>query len=679
MKKRAIILLFSLAFCLTNQPASAQNAGITNTSHSPFALLSSVKMGDVKWTGGFWKERFDVCRDSMITNMWTLFIDPHVNHAFKNFQIAAGLDTGSHAGPSFMDGDFYKWLEAVAAVYSVTKDPGLDRLMDKVIAVIAKAQRADGYLHTPVIIAERNNMATDTELQNELSFEAYNLGHLMTTACMHYRTTGKTSLLKVAERAATFLDHYYKKLSPQLARTAVCPSHYMGIVELYRTTHKKEYLQLAKKLFGLRRQIKNGTDQNQDRIPFRQQTKAVGHAVRANYLYAGAADLFMETGDSTLLKPLKLIWKDVVYKKMYITGGCGALYDGVSPDGTSYHPKEIQQVHQAYGRDYQLPNFTAHNETCANIGNVLWNWRMFQITGQARYVDVMELALYNSVLSGIGLNGKKFLYANPLAYNDKLPFNLRWSKDRVSYIPLSFCCPPNVVRTIAEVNDYAYSISSKGLWFNLYGSNVLSTKLENGSELSLSEETHYPWDGDIKITFKKAPAKAFSVFLRIPGWCEGAKILINGKIYRHDLPSEKYAEIHRQWQAGDQIELKLPMPVKLMEANPLVEATHNQVAVKRGPVVYCLESVDIPEGQNIFNMAIPEKIQLKPKMIRIDRNDILALEGMADLVNDVDWKNQLYRPVSTQAPTPVHFQLIPYFAWGNRGHTDMEVWIPLER
>lgn len=677
--KKVFILLFSLGFCLANKFASAQNAGITNTSRSPYTRLHSVDLGDVKWTGGFWKERFDICRDSMITNMWHLFKDPHISHAFRNFQIAAGLDTGSHVGPPFMDGDFYKWLEAVAAVYSVTKDPRLDNLMDKVIAVIAKAQRPDGYIHTPVIIAQKNHAVSKKEFQNDLSFEAYNIGHLMTAACIHYRSTGKTSLLKVAEHAAGFLDHYYKNITPQLARTAVCPSHYMGLVELYRTTHKKEYLELVKKLFDLRSQIKNGTDQNQDRIPFRQQTKAVGHAVRANYLYAGAADLFMETGDSSLLRPLKLIWKDVVYRKMYITGGCGALYDGVSPDGTSYHPEEIQEVHQAYGRDYQLPNFTAHDETCANVGNVLWNWRMFQITAQTRYVDVMELALYNSVLSGISLNGKKFLYANPLAYNDKLPFTLRWSKDRVTYIPLSFCCPPNVVRTIAEVNDYAYSLSSKGLWVNLYGSNTLSTKLENGSELSLSEETNYPWDGNITITFQKAPAEAFSVFLRIPGWCQGAGIFINGQLYKSNLSSGSYVEIHRKWQRGDQIHLELPMPVKLIEANPLVEATRNQVAIKRGPMVYCLESTDLSKGQNIFSIAIPSNVQLEPKMIRIDHNDILALEGRAELLHDADWKDRLYRPISTAAPTPVHIQLIPYFAWGNRGHTNMTVWMPLER
>lgn len=677
--KKVFILLFSLGFCLANKFASAQNAGITNTSRSPYTRLHSVDLGDVKWTGGFWKERFDICRDSMITNMWHLFKDPHISHAFRNFQIAAGLDTGSHVGPPFMDGDFYKWLEAVAAVYSVTKDPRLDSLMDKVIAVIAKAQRPDGYIHTPVIIAQKNHAVSKKEFQNDLSFEAYNIGHLMTAACIHYRSTGKTSLLKVAEHAAGFLDHYYKNITPQLARTAVCPSHYMGLVELYRTTHKKEYLELVKKLFDLRSQIKNGTDQNQDRIPFRQQTQAVGHAVRANYLYAGAADLFMETGDSSLLRPLKLIWKDVVYRKMYITGGCGALYDGVSPDGTSYHPEEIQEVHQAYGRDYQLPNFTAHDETCANVGNVLWNWRMFQITAQTRYVDVMELALYNSVLSGISLNGKKFLYANPLAYNDKLPFTLRWSKDRVTYIPLSFCCPPNVVRTIAEVNDYAYSLSSKGLWVNLYGSNTLSTKLENGSELSLSEETNYPWDGNITITFQKAPAEAFSVFLRIPGWCQGAGIFINGQLYKSNLSSGSYVEIHRKWQRGDQIHLELPMPVKLIEANPLVEATRNQVAIKRGPMVYCLESTDLSKGQNIFSIAIPSNVQLEPKMIRIDHNDILALEGRAELLHDADWKDRLYRPISTAAPTPVHIQLIPYFAWGNRGHTNMTVWMPLER
>ncbi|GAB3917596.1 glycoside hydrolase family 127 protein [Mucilaginibacter boryungensis] len=657
--------------------ANAQTKALTNTSASPYARLSSVDMGNVTWTKGFWADRFKVCRDTMIPNLWKIYTDPKISHAFKNFEIAAGLDTGSHEGPPFHDGDFYKLMEAVASMYATTHDPKLDALMDHAIAVIAKGQRKDGYIHTPVIISAQKK-GQETAFKDPNNFEAYNLGHLMTAACVHYRVTGKKNFLNIAIKAADYLYNFYNSSSAEASRSAICPSHYMGVVEMYRTTGNPKYLQLSKKLIDIRGTTGNGTDDNQDRIPFRQQTKAIGHAVRGNYLYAGVADVYAETGDTTLMHSLNAIWDDMVTRKMYITGATGALYDGVSPDATSYNPKEIQQVHQAYGRDYQLPNYTAHNETCANIGNVLWNWRMLQVTGKAEYADVMELALYNSVLSGISLSGRGFLYTNPLSVSDDEPFTPRWSKDRVGYIKLSNCCPPNVVRTIAEISDYAYSISDKGLYFNLYGGNNLSTKLKNGSAIKLSQVTDYPWNGRISITLEQVPANAFSMFFRIPGWCNDASLTVNGKAVNASLISGEYAEVNRNWKSGDKVELDLPMSAKLMESNPLVEETRNQVAVKRGPIVYCLESVDLPQGQKIFNVALPAKIDLKPELIQIDGSNIMALTGKADLRNEANWKNQLYKEVSNDKQS-VNIRLVPYYAWGNRGHVDMETWIPLDR
>lgn len=679
MKMRRLIKLGCAGvLLLTANYAIAQNKALVNTSKSPYAKLSSLDMGNVTWTKGFWADRFQVCRDTMIPNLWKVYTDPNISHAFKNFEIAAGLDTGLHAGPPFHDGDFYKLFEAVASMYAVTHDPKLDVLMDKTIAVFAKAQRADGYIHTPTIIAERNDPAKAKAFADRLNFETYNLGHLMTAGCIHYRATGKKTLLNIAIKATDYLYKFYKTASPELARNAICPSHYMGVVEMYRTTRDPKYLELSKNLINIRGLMKDGTDDNQDRIPFRQQTAAMGHAVRANYLFAGAADVYAETGDTTLMHTLNLMWNDVVNRKMYVTGGTGALYDGVSPDGTSYNPTEVQKIHQAYGRDYQLPNFTAHNETCANIGNVLWNWRMLQTTGNAKYADVMELALYNSVLSGISLNGKNFLYTNPMSYSDDLPFSQRWSKDRVPYIKLSNCCPPNVVRTIAEVADYAYSVSDKGLYFNLYGGNALNTVLKDGSKLKLEQKTEYPWDGRVSITMEQVPAKAYSIFLRIPGWCTGASLSVNGQPVNTTLTTGEYAEVNRNWKPGDRIELNLPMPVKLMESNPLVEETRNQVAVKRGPVVYCLESVDMPKDQKVFNVAIPVKNDLKPELITIEHSPVMSLTGKADLKNEGSWTNQLYREVGTKS-SKVNIRMIPYYAWGNRGHVDMETWIPLDR
>ncbi len=670
---KGAIALFTAAIALN---VNAQEKSLVNTSKSPYAKLQSLNMGDVSWTSGFWADRFKVAKESMVPNMWKIYNDANISHAFKNFEIAAGLDTGSHKGPSFHDGDYYKTLEAMASLYASTKDKKLDEMMDKAITVIGKSQREDGYIYTKAMIEQRKT-GSKNQFQDRLSFEAYNIGHLMTAGCVHYRATGKTSLLNIAKKATDYLYNFYKQASPTLARNAICPAHYMGTIEMYRTTKDPRYLELAKHLIDIKGKIEDGTDDNQDRIPFRKQKKAMGHAVRANYLYAGVADVYAETGDETLINTLNLMWDDVTSHKMYITGGCGSLYDGTSPDGTSYNPAEVQKIHQAFGRDFQLPNHTAHNETCANIGNVLWNWRMLQLTGDAKYADVMELALYNSVLSGISLDGTKFLYTNPLAFSDDLPFKQRWSKDRVPYISLSNCCPPNVVRTIAEVSNYAYSVSDKGLWINLYGGNNLTTKLKDGSKVSLIEETNYPWNGNVNLTIKETSAKPYSLFLRIPGWAEGAKVLVNGKDAGAKTQAGTYAELNRKWKAGDKVELVLPMEAKLVEANPLVEEARNQIAVKRGPVVYCLESQDLP-NQKIINVVVPSTIELKPQLLKIDGAEVMSLEGTAKLLEPKDWKNTLYREVSNKSTT-TPIRLIPYFAWGNRGHAEMQVWLPVSR
>ena len=656
-----------------------QERSLVNTSASPYAQLGSVDMDDVKWTNGFWAERFRVCKDSMVPGMWEKLSDADVSHAYRNFEIASGEEKGIHKGQPFSDGDFYKWLESAASVYALTRDEELDRLMDDIIQVIVQSQREDGYIHTPVIIDQLNKTSGKKEFQERLDFETYNMGHLMTAACVHYRATGKTTLLDAARKAADFLYDFYKSSSPELARSAICPSHYMGVVEMYRTTGDHKYRELAESLINIRSLVKNGTDHNQDRIPFRQQSKAVGHAVRANYLYAGVSDVYAETGDDSLMNALNLIWDDVVQKKMYITGACGALYDGVSPDGTSYNPVKIQQVHQAYGRDYQLPNITAHNESCANIGNILWNWRMLLITGDVRYADIMELTMYNSLLAGVSLDGKGYFYTNPLCVTDDITYILRWSKQREEYISYCNCCPPNTIRTIAEIHNYVYSMSDKGLYINFYGGNTLSTTLKDGSELKLTQVTGYPWDGNIKISFEQVPEKEFSVFLRIPGWCDKAEIWINQR--RSELipvPGE-YEEIRRKWTGGDEVKLIIPMPVKLIEAHPLVEETRNQIAVKRGPIVYCLESVDVPETNKIFDIVIPAKIDLIPRKIKIKNSEIMCLEGEALLTDNSGWEGLLYRELPEDNPLPVNIRLIPYYAWGNRGHSEMTVWMPLSR
>jgi DUF1680 family protein len=671
--KNNIIILSSL---LLSTAIFAQNKGLVANSESPYSKLQSVGLQDVKWTNGFWKEQFDVETKNTLPYMWDLYHNDEVSHAYKNFEIAAGESKGTFKGPSFHDGDFYKIFEGMAATYAVTKDKKLDAEMDKAIALFAKAQRKDGYLHTPVLIDERWGTLGPEEVKKQLGFEKYNMGHLMTAACIHYRATGKTNFLNIAKGVADFLYDFYKKASPELARNAICPSHYMAIVEMYRTTKNLKYLELANNLIDIRGTTEDGTDDNQDRIPFRQQTTAMGHAVRANYLYAGVADLYAETGEKKLLDNLQSIWDDVTYRKMYITGACGSLYDGVSPDGTSYNPIDVQKIHQAYGRPFQLPNATAHTETCANIGNVLWNWRMLQITGDAKYADIVELALYNSVLSGISLEGKEFFYNNPLNVSKDLPFKQRWSKEREGYIALSNCCAPNVTRTIAEVSNYAYSFSKEGLYVNLYGSNNLNSTTLSGEKIEIEQQTNYPWDGKVTLKIVKAPKEAYAFLLRIPGWSQGTTISINGKNSNETITSGSYQKIAQKWKKGDVIELNIPMPVELMQANPLVEEIKNQVAVKRGPIVYCLESNELPANTKVNDVILDVNSKFTTDFIKIRDRQLLSITASSSVTSDNSWDKKLYKTLSAKDNKEEYtVKLIPYFAWGNLGKGEMSVWL----
>jgi DUF1680 family protein len=609
--------------------------------------------------------------------MWQLLSSTEINFAYQNFLIATGRAEGHHRGPKWNDGDFYKWLEAAAYVYGMTKDETLDRLMDEIITVIGEAQREDGYIHTPVIIAQRQGIEQAREFTERVDFETYNLGHLMTTACVHFRTTDKTSLLDIACKATDYLYGYYKTATTELARNAICPSHYMGVVEMYRTTGEARYLELAQNLIEIRDLFKEGGDDNQDRLPLREQTEAVGHAVRANYLYAGVADVVAETGDESLRKTLLTLWDSVVDQKMYITGACGALFDGASPYG-SEEQQTITRTHQAYGRPYELPNVTAHNETCANIGNGLWNWRMLQLTGEGRFADILELVLYNSLLCSISLDGKKFFYTNPMrVLRDQPP--LRWSRTRQPYIEC-FCCPPNAVRMIAEVNSYAYSVSDSAVWVNLYGASLIDTRLPNGGKVVLEQDTDYPWDGRVRIVIRATEVDHFALMLRIPGWANNAAVMVNNEIIDIEAKPGKYCEISRKWSTGDTIEIEFPMAVRLLEANPFVEETLNQVAIQRGPMVYCLESADLPEQIGVLDVHIPADIELKPRIdTQLFGERVTVLEGQAKRLAQGSWSRKLYRTLHAPKPEEINIRLIPYYAWGNRTEGEMTVWMPLLR
>ena len=689
MKK---FLLCLTCCCLTATYLQAQ--GLTDMSHSKQAKMQNVPLGSAQWTGGFWGDRFQMLSTTGIWDMWNTWNTPwevidnlglHGSNGFRNFEVAAGTVKGKHHGPPFHDGDMYKWLEACASVYAVTKDPKIDTLMDKFIEQVALAQRADGYIHTPVVISERN-AGIDTHALTEnaagieigkdqkhafasrLNFETYNLGHLMTAGIIHKRATGKTTLFECGKKAADFLYNFLTNDAAELSRNAICPSHYMGAAEMYRETGDEKYLTLAKGLIAIRDSVTNGEDHNQDRHKFRDQYEAMGHAVRANYLYAGVADLYAETGEAQLMKNLSAIWDDIIQHKIYIMGGCGALYDGVSPDGTTYNQPSIQQIHQAYGRQFQLPQEAAHNEICAQIGMMLFSWRLFQTTGDGKYIDNIENELYNGILSGISIDGRDFFYTEALRRTKEFPYIMRWPKHRQHYITC-FCCPPNTLRTLCQAQEYAYTMgngSADTLYVNLYGQNALKTK-----DLEITQETNYPWDGEIKLTVKKAK-KLSTIILHKPDWCDKYSVKVNGE--KADLA------ITRKWKKGDVIELCLDMRPRLIEANPLVEEAKNQVAVMRGPIVYCLEGQDIQGGYRINDIALNSNIELKEVKMSIAGHDFIALEGEAKLVNNQQWNNQtLYRELTKAPKTKVKIRLIPYYAWDNRGIQDMSLWLPLER
>jgi DUF1680 family protein len=338
--------------------------------------------------------------------------------------------------------------------------------------------------------------------------------------------------------------------------------------------------------------------------------------------------------------------------------------------------KQIARVHQSYGRNYQLPNSTAHNETCAAIGNVLWNWRMLQLTGEAKYADVLELALLNAVLAGESLDGTRFFYTNTLRQLDRMPTPLRWNRQRAEWISC-YCCPPNVARTVARSAEYAYGRSDRGAWVHLYGGSTLETELPGG-RFKLTQATDYPWDGKVTLTVGAAPAGETSLFLRVPGWAKGATLKVNGK--PEPAPAVgRYAELRRAWQAGDVVELNLPMAARLVEAHPLVEECRGQVAVVRGPLVYCAESPDLPAGVNVQDVRVPADAAFTPRLDRAKLGGVVVLEGKAVAVPAAGFGDALYREFTPPEAKPIKLELVPYFAWDNRGRSEMTVWLPLGR
>ncbi len=666
MKKRIVLLLGFVILHSTH----AQEQGIINTTESPHVALKSINIGDCQWTSGFWADKFKLCEEVMMPHMGSL-LKGDIGHAYNNFKIAAGLKQGKHQGTNWHDGDFYKWMESAAYVYAINRDPKILKELNQIIEVMGKAQEADGYLSTQITLNDNKERWSFRQ-----HHELYNSGHLLTSACIHGRVTGQRNFLEIAIKHADYLYQTFKTKPKELARFGFNQTQITGLVELYRSTRNREYLHLAEIFINMRGKSKVEPhptvwykamgDMVQERTPLRRSSEAVGHAVLALYYYAGAADVYAETGEKALIEALGRLWDNIVNKKMYVTGACGQTHHGAS--------SKVDFVHEAFIGDYMMPNLTAYNETCANICNAMFSYRMLGIHGQAKYADIMELVLYNSALSGISVEGTHYFYTNPLRRTRDHHMDTTDQQTREPYINC-FCCPPNLVRTIAKLSGWAYSLSRNGVAVNLYGGNRLDTKLSDGSVLKLEQETQYPWNGTVTITVEACKDTAFEIMLRIPAWAEGSMIRVNGKMLGAEIRPGSFARINRQWKPGDVMKLDMLMRARLLSGHPRIEEIRNQAAIKRGPVVYCVESPDLPEHADILDVYISADMKLAAEYRPDFLGGVTTLRGQVLLRGDQ--REAMYSPLSQPNWQKVSAQFVPYFTWSNRGVSEMTVWMPI--
>jgi DUF1680 family protein len=561
----------------------------------------------------------------------------------NNFLFAAKIKKGSFCTEfPFDDSDIYKIIEGASYSLQTYPDTTLEARIDSLIYYIGKAQEPDGYLYTNRTIdsthlhswAGKKRWEKDPELSHEL----YNLGHLFEAAVAHYQATGKRTMLDIAIKSADLL---VKDFGP--GKLAYEPGHQvveMGLVKMYRITGKKEYLDLAKFFLDIRGK---GSEYSQDHKRVTEQTEAVGHAVRAMYMYSGMADVAAITGDQAYIHAIDLIWKDIMHAKFYLTGGIGAAAG-----------------HEGFGPPYDLPNLTAYNETCASIGEIYWNHRLFLLHGESAYYDVLERILYNGMISGISLSGDRFFYPNPLESDGNY--------ERSEWFGCA-CCPSNICRFIPSVPGYLYALNKERLYVNLFIGSTANFDF-NGNKLEIIQKTAYPWEGKIELTLNPTRSQQLELAIRMPGWAQnhpvpsdlyafsstdssGIKLLVNGEPAKY-MSDKGYAIISRRWKQGDQVSIDLPMPVRRVIANEKVIADRGKIALQRGPLVYCAEWLD-NTNEKVVNIALGDKENLQAEF----RPDLLS--GVTVITNKIN------------------FLAIPYYAWANRGKGEMEVWFKSTR
>jgi uncharacterized protein len=629
---------------------SSQRAQVVDTSGSRHARLRSLPLADVRLADDFWEPRRRINRGETLPSQYE-----HIEETGRldNFRRASGKIEVPFRGLYFNDSDVYKWLEAAAWTLAEGPDPDLERMVDAAITEVEDAQRPDGYLNTYFTFEKATQRWTDFDLH-----EMYCAGHLFQAAVAHFRVTGSERLLDVATR---FADHICDTFGREEGKRHAVDGHEeveMALVELFRVTGEKRYLEGAQYFIDARGHGMLGRpygqhepSYSQDHEPLRDQSEVVGHAVRALYLYSGAADVFAETGEPALVEALERLWENMTTRRMYVSGGLGSRYEG-----------------EAFGRDFELPNERAYTETCAAIGSVMWNWRMLALRGEARYADLIEHTLYNAVLPGLSLDGQHYFYQNPLADDG--------SHRRQPWFGCA-CCPPNVARLLASLPGYVYSASENAVWVHLYAEGAATVELDGNRTVRLRQRTSYPWDGRVEIQVEDEGE--FALMLRVPAWCEeGATVEVAGEPVDLEISPGSYMHICCAWKPGDTVSLGLPMPVRRVECHPYVTENTGRVALLRGPLLYCAEQADnhdVDLRDLILNGKEPT-VRLEPDLL----GGVAVLQAEArSAAPGAGWEDRLYRtvhPGEGQMQThATRVTAVPYYAWANRDPGAMRVWL----
>lgn len=650
----------SLGGSPSGSDAAWKDEGVLYLDKSPYAKLHSVPVHAVTITQGFWGARRATNVNSSIPSMERLL---EANGRMDNFLRLVGKSDAPQRGPVYSDSDVYKWTEAAGFALQSGDRPELHALADKIIKEVVAVQEPSGYLNT-YYDGDRVKDRMTPQVQR-WGHELYNLGHMIQGSIAYYRATGDRTLMDAGIR---FVDGYLlPNFGPAADKKPIFSGHpeiEMALIELYRTTGDKRYVDLAGYILHGDDRIKvppNAYVYHFCGIPFATRTHLEGHAVRAMYACCGATDYYMETGDESYWKTLNTLWEDLVSAQMYVTGGVGARSEG-----------------EAFGEDYELPNFTAYGESCAAIGNMMWNWRMLAATGDAKFADVIERALYNGINSGMSLDGTLYCYRNPLGFD---PSN--GDKIRNPWYDTT-CCPPNLERTFASLPGYFYSTSKDGLYVHLYDNSQLDWHLENGTELKVEQKTNYPWDGAAEIAVSPAKPTEFTFYVRIPGWSHDTQLAVNGKSVSGATPGQ-YLALRREWKSGDTIQVKFNMTPQVIQANPRVVDDYGRAAVQRGPLVYCMEQLDQPDGVELFDVSLAVREGSTSSFQEEFRKDLLG--GIVVLkhggaVSDKSSSSiALYHHYSseTRKVRPVELTFIPYYAWANRAATPMQVWSTILR